>query len=451
MRSVVQGSAGDLQGVSRDLETVSAETEAVYRKLTLRLIPFLFVCWVINYIDRVNVGFAKIPLSNDLGLSDAAYGLGVGLFFVGYILFEVPSNIVMERIGARKTITRIMLLWGVISCSMSFITSPVHFYIARMLLGAAEAGFYPGIILYLTYWFPSGRRARITSRFLLAIAVSGIIGGPISGWILNNMVDTLGFRNWQWLFMLEGLPAVLAGVIAYFYLDNGPAVANWLSEREREIIISNLRIDESLKSHESGSFFTLLRDPRVYVAIVGYSVVPLIGTVLNYWTATIIHSSGIENIWHVGLLSAIPFLVGAFAMLVNARHSDRTLERRWHFFFATFVGATGCALLPLVHGSWVFSIACLCLVGISYFCATGTFWTIPPAYFNGATAAAGIAMISGLGQFGSLLAPMLLGWLKTHTNSIATGLYTIGAISIIGGLVISIGIPKHALRERKLD
>ncbi|MDB5774022.1 MAG: transporter [Herbaspirillum sp.] len=429
-----------------------AETESIYRKITLRLIPFLFICWVINYIDRVNIGFAKIPLSKDLGLSDAAYGLGVGLFFIGYILLEIPSNMIMQRIGARKTITRIMFLWGMISCSMSFITTPTHFYIARILLGAAEAGFYPGIILYLTYWFPSGRRARITSRFLLAIAVSGIVGGPISGWILHNMVDTWGWRNWQWLFLLEGAPAVLAAVVAYFYLDDSPKDAKWLTQGERDIIARNLQADENMKAHGTGhNFLGVLKDPRVYLLIVGYTVIPLIGTVLNYWTATIIHQSGIEDIWHVGLLSAIPFIIGAVAMLINARHSDRTLERRWHFAFAIFVGAVGCVLLPFVASNWILSIACLGLVGISYFCGTGTFWTIPPAYFTSATAAAGIALISSMGQFGSLLAPMLLGWLKTHSNNIATGLYVIAAISVAGALVIVLGIPKSALRERRLE
>ncbi|WP_250460147.1 MFS transporter [Caballeronia sp. INML5] len=452
MPSVVQGSAGEVALGTQGSAVERAQTESLYRKLTVRLIPFLFVCWVINYIDRVNIGFAKIPLSKDLGLSDAAYGLGVGLFFVGYILFEVPSNALMEKIGAKKTIARIMVLWGVVSCSMAFITTPTQFYIARTLLGAAEAGFYPGIILYLTYWFPSGRRARITSRFLLAIAVSGIVGGPISGWILNNMVGVLEFRNWQWLFVLEGMPAVIAGIVAYFFLDNRPRDARWLTEIEREIILRNLTLDESVKTKAHGHrFLHLLRDPRVYLVILGYTTVPLLGTVLNYWTATIIHQSGIENIWHVGLLSAIPFVVGATAMLINAWHSDRTLERRWHYFFATFIGATGCVLLTYFSNDWVMAISCLCLVGVAYFCRTGTFWTIPPAYFSGAAAATGIAMISSLGQFGSLLAPMLLGWLKTHTNSISTGLYVIAAISILGGVAIARGIPKQALRERRPD
>ncbi|MDR5798200.1 MFS transporter [Caballeronia sp. LZ008] len=452
MPSVVQGSAGEVALGTQGSAVERAQTESLYRKLTVRLIPFLFVCWVINYIDRVNIGFAKIPLSKDLGLSDAAYGLGVGLFFVGYILFEVPSNALMEKIGAKKTIARIMVLWGVVSCSMAFITTPTQFYIARTLLGAAEAGFYPGIILYLTYWFPSGRRARITSRFLLAIAVSGIVGGPISGWILNNMVGVLEFRNWQWLFVLEGMPAVIAGIVAYFFLDNRPRDARWLTEIEREIILRNLTLDESVKTKAHGHrFLHLLRDPRVYLVILGYTTVPLLGTVLNYWTATIIHQSGIENIWHVGLLSAIPFVVGATAMLINAWHSDRTLERRWHYFFATFIGATGCVLLTYFSNDWVMAISCLCLVGVAYFCGTGTFWTIPPAYFSGAAAATGIAMISSLGQFGSLLAPMLLGWLKTHTNSISTGLYVIAAISILGGVAIARGIPKQALRERRPD
>src|SRR6516225_2947069 len=200
----------------------SALIEGTYRKVTLRLMTFLFFCWVLNYLDRVNVSFAQLQLKHDLGLSDAAYGLGVSLFFIGYILLEVPSTLLLRRIGARKTVTRIMLLWGAISTATAFMTAPWQFYLARTLLGAAEAGFWPGIILYLSFWYPAPRRARITSRFLLAIAAAGIIGGPLSGWILHNFVDVLGYRNWQWLFFLEGLPALLMGVVAFFYLVDRP-------------------------------------------------------------------------------------------------------------------------------------------------------------------------------------------------------------------------------------
>lgn len=425
------------------------QLEATYRKVTLRLVPFLFVCWVINYIDRVNVGFAKIPLAHDLALSDAAYGLGVGLFSIGYILFEVPSNLLLERIGARKTMTRIMLLWGAVSCSMMFISSPTHFYIARILLGAAEAGFYPGLLLYLTYWFPSARRARITSRFLLAMAFSGMIGGPIAGWILHTFVDVGGLRNWQWLFLLEGLPAIIMGCIAYFYLDDKPEHAKWLTDTEKSIVLNNLKADEAYKNAgHKHSFFDVLRDPRVYVAVAGYTVIPLIGIVLNYWTPTIIKQAGVSDIWHIALLSSIPFVLGAAGMLLIARHSDRKLERRWHYLCTVSLGALGLAMLPSFADKFELAIGCLSLVGVAYYAGSTIFWTIPPAYFSAATVAGGIALTSSMGQFGSLLAPMLLGWLKTHTNSISTGLYIIAAITVVGGLVVVLGIPKSALRER---
>jgi ACS family phthalate transporter-like MFS transporter len=427
----------------------TAQIEATYRKVTLRLVPFLFLCWVINYIDRVNVGFAKIPLAHDIGLTDSAYGLGVGLFTIGYILFEVPSNMLLEKIGARKTMSRIMLLWGIVSCSTMFITSPAEFYIARILLGAAEAGFYPGLILYLTYWFPSARRARITSRFLLAMAVSGMIGGPIAGWVLDNPVGAMGLHNWQWLFLLEGLPAILMGCITYFYLNDKPQQAKWLTDTEKNIVLSNLEADEAYKDRgHAHSFLEVLRDPRMYVAVAGYTVIPLIGVVLNYWTPTIIKQAGVRDIWHISLLSSIPFVLGAAGMLIVARHSDRKLERRWHFLCTVSLGALGLVLLPQVTHTFVLAIGCLSLVGVAYYAGSTIFWTIPPTYFRASTVAAGIALTSSMGQCGSVLAPILLGWLKTHTDSIATGLYIIAAITIVGGLVIVLGIPKSALRER---
>jgi ACS family phthalate transporter-like MFS transporter len=425
----------------------SAQVEATYRKVTLRLMTFLFVCWVLNYLDRVNVSFAQLQLKQDLGLSDAAYGLGVSLFFIGYILLEVPSTLLLKRIGARRTVTRIMLLWGAISTCMAFMTSPWQFYLARTLLGAAEAGFWPGIILYLTYWYPSERRARITSRFLLAIAAAGIIGGPLSGLILQNFSGVLGYRNWQWLFFLEGLPAVIAGAIAFFYLTDRPDEAKWLSADQKQIIAEALEADQRQKPANAPSrLWPALCDRRVYILAAGWATVPLCGTILNYWTPTIIKQAGISNVLHIGLLSALPYIVGAVAMLFIARSSDLLLERRWHFVTSTTVGAVGAATLTLLTHNWPAAILCLSLVSISYFAAAAIIWSIPPTYLSGEAAAGGIGVISSLGQVGAFFAPIVLGWVKSLTGSFAAGLLLVAALVFCGGVAVLLGVPRASHR-----
>lgn len=421
--------------------------EATFRKVTWRLMSFLFVCWVLNYLDRVNVSFAQLQLKQDLGMSDAAYGLGISLFFIGYILLEVPSTLWLEKVGARKTVTRIMLLWGMISTSMAFMTSPTQFYIARILLGAAEAGFWPGIILYMTYWFPAERRARITSRFLLAIAVAGVIGGPLSGWILHNFDGVMGYRPWQWLFFLEGLPAVLGGVVAYFYLVDKPEQATWLSAAEKAIIEEALAADARAAGNKAESgrqphgIRTALRDPRVYVLAWGWSTVPLCGTILNYWTPTIIKQSGVNNILTVGLLSALPYMIGALGMLAIARSSDLSLERRWHFFACTCLGGLGGLALAVMSGNSVAAILCLGLISVSYFSAAAIIWSIPPAYLPEEARASGIGIISSIGQIGAFCAPIMLGWIKTVTGSLTIGVVIISALVISGGLAVLLGVP----------
>jgi ACS family phthalate transporter-like MFS transporter len=422
----------------------SALTEATYRKITRRLMTFLFVCWVLNYLDRVNVSFAQLQLKHDLGLSDAAYGLGVSLFFIGYILLEVPSTLLLRRIGARKTVTRIMLLWGTVSTAMAFMTAPWQFYVSRTLLGAAEAGFWPGIILYLSYWYPAERRARITSRFLLAIAAAGIIGGPLSGLILENFGNVLGFRNWQWLFFLEGLPAIVAGITAYFYLVDRPQDARWLTDKQKHIVISALEEEQRNKPHGAPSrLLAALRDRRVYVIAAGWATVPICGTILNYWTPTIIKLSGVSNLLNIGLLSALPYIVGAVAMLFIARSSDLRLERRWHFAVSTTAGAAGATILTTLTHNWPASIACLSLVSISYFAAAAIIWTIPPAYLKGNAAAGGIGVISSLGQVGAFFAPVALGWIKTVSGSFSVGILLVAALVFIGGIAVLIGVPRE--------
>ena len=425
-------------------------SDAAYAKVTWRLLPFLFICYVLNFIDRVNISFAHLQFKQDLGVTDASYGLGVGLFFIGYVLLEVPSNLLMQRIGARRTVSRIMVLWGIVSAGMMFVRTPGEFYLARILLGAAEAGFFPGVVLYLTYWYPSARRARITSLLLMAVAVAGVLGGPVSGWIMANLNNTRGLHGWQWLFLLEGIPAAIAGVVAYFYLYDRPTDAKWLTTEERAIIKYNLDADERQKrTVAQHNFLRVLADPRVYVVALGYMVVPWAGSVLNFWSPSIIHRSGVTDVWHVGLLSMIPYAVGATFMLVISRHSDRHLERRWHFASMAFLAALGIALLPSASTNWIASIGFLTVATIGYLAAVSLFWTIPPAYLSGTAAAGGIALISCIGQAGGLLAPVVIGWINGLTGNLALGLYVVAAVVVVGGITVIAGLPARMLRERR--
>jgi ACS family phthalate transporter-like MFS transporter len=428
------------------------ERRAVYAKVGWRLVPFLFLCYMLNFVDRVNISFAHLQFQKDIGLSDAAYGLGVGLFFIGYVALEVPSNLLLKRIGARLTISRIMLLWGFVSAGLMFVQSPVQFYVARTLLGIAEGGFFPGVVLYLTYWFPSAKRARITSRLFLAVAVAGTLGGPVSGWILMHMNGAVGLRGWQWLFLLEGAPAALVGLIAYFYLDDRPTHAQWLTERERMIIAFDLVADENLKTTAcSTTFGQVLRDPRIYLLSLGYMVVPWASSVLNFWGPSIIRKSGIANLADVGLLSAVPYIFGAGFMILVCRSSDRTMERRWHFGAVAVLTAVGLAFLPAVSNDWLASIVLLTVATAGYLTAVALFWTIPPAYLSGPAAAGGIGLVSCIGQSGGLVAPVVFSWSNSLTNSASAGFYVVAGVIVCAGLSILIGVPASRLHERRSD
>jgi ACS family phthalate transporter-like MFS transporter len=422
----------------------------VYRKINWRLLPLLFVCYVLNYIDRVNVSFAHLQFKQDLGFSDAAYGFGVGIFFVGYILFEVPSNLLMRRVGARRTITRIMVLWGLISSATMFVHTPMQFYAARIALGIAEAGFFPGIILYLTYWFPSTRRARVTSRFVMAIAVSGIVGGMTSGWIMHSFDGVWGMHAWRWLFFLEGLPSVVVGVLVYFCLADRPEDAPWLTDDQKRIVRVDLDADEALKEKgaKTHTFVGALKNSKVYIAAVGWFIVPWPGAVINFWAPSIIKQSGVTDLLHVGLLSAIPYVCGAISMLAVCWHSDRKLERRWHFGLSALVAAMGVLTLSFFTDHWLASIVWLSVMTAGYLAATAMFWSIPTAFLSGSAAAGSIALISSLGQVGGLLAPAALGWLKTYTGSIAPGLWLVAMVVGLGVVIVLRGIPVSLLREQ---
>jgi len=285
----------------------------------------------------------------------------------------------------------------------------------------------------------------------MASAAAGIIGGPLSGWILHNFVGVMGFKNWQWLFFLEGLPALVMGIVAYFYLVDRPEQARWLDAEEKEIILSALAADRSEKkpaTHSAHQLLAALRDPRVYILAAGWGTVPLCGTILNYWSPTLIRQAGVADVFHVGLLSALPYIIGALGMFAIARSSDVRLERRWHFFLCTSIGGLGGFVLPMVSTSTTASILCLGMISISYFGAAAIIWSIPPAYLNVEAAAAGIGAISSLGQIGAFCGPLALGWIKTLTGSLSIGLSSIAAIVVLGGFAVLIGVPANTLREK---
>jgi D-galactonate transporter len=426
-----------------------SEAHAVYRKVTWRLLPFLFVCYVFAYLDRANIGFAHLQFSRDIGISEAAFGLGVGLFYAGYMLFEVPSNLWLQRVGVRRTLLRIMVLWGIVSAGTAFVQTPVQFYIARVLLGAAEAGFFPGVILYFTYWFPAVRRARITSIFMTAICVSGINSGPLSGLILHSLSGVLQLRGWQWMFLLEGLPSIVAGLFAYAYLTDRPEQAEWLSAAEKRFLLDELKHEAQAKAPRAhASIWVALKEPKFYVLTFAYFSVPWASIVVHIWAPSVIQKSGVTNLWHIGLLSAVPYVVGAVAMYLLSRSSDRMLERRWHFMVSTVLAAAGVAFLPLAANSLGILMVLLCVATAGYLGMLSLFWTIPPAYLSTTVAASGIGLISTLGQLGGISAPTVIGFASTHFGSNDMGLYAVAIVSILGGLAIMLGIPATSINER---
>jgi len=422
----------------------SDEVERTYRKLTLRLMPFLIICYIVSYLDRANISFAKLQFMNDLGFSEAAYGLGAGLFFIGYVLFEVPSNIWMQRIGARRTLLRIMILWGLISSAMMFVNTPMQFYVMRFLLGAAEAGFFPGVILYLTYWFPAARRGRVTGFFMMGAATAGIIGGPVSTWIMVHMANLHGLHGWQWLFLLEGMPAVILGIVAFYFLCDRPGDATWLSEREKAIVQSDLAAEEKGEPRGKGhGLREALRNPKVYVGMVGYFCVLVSFNAIGFWAPTIIRDVGVKDLVDVGLLSSAVFLAGAAGTYIVGYSSDIRMERRWHLAACGAVIAVCFACLPLVAHNITFAIALLSIAAAASYGGFVVFWTIPQSFLTGHTKASGIALITSLGGIGAFVSPTLVGWMKSSTGSIYAGLTILGCITLIGAVVILIAIPAH--------
>ncbi len=419
--------------------------------MTRRIIPFLILCYVFNFLDRINIGIAHLQFGEDLKFDDTIYGIGTGIFFIGYLLFEIPSNLMLARVGFRRTLLRIMLAWGLVSAGTMFVTTPSQFYAVRLLLGAAEAGFVPGIFLYLTYWYPSHRRARITSLFYLALPLSGLIGNPVSGWIMTTFDGLHGWKGWQWLFLIEGLPSALLGIVAFFYLDDRPGDARWLSAAERATIESALAADEAGKRKESqaAGLAAILRDPRLYVlGAVSFASYSLANTI-SYWSPAVIRGSGLRSVLEVGLVSAVPFLIAAVVMLLVGRHSDRTLERRWHASACLLAASLALLLLPSYLGSTWASVALLAVAAAGHYSTLAVFWTIPSGYLARGAAPGGIALVSTIGALGAAISPVVLGWTKTMTGELSTGLYLTAAVVFLGSVTLVAGIPARLLEPRR--
>jgi ACS family tartrate transporter-like MFS transporter len=411
------------------------------KKVMWRLIPFLFVCYFVAYLDRVNVGFAKLQMSSALGLSEAAYGLGAGLFFIAYFLLEVPSNLALDKFGARLWIARIMVSWGIISGMFAFIgpissatgvSSEGVFYTLRFLLGIAEAGFFPGIIFYLTLWFPSIYRARVVSLFMLAIPFSSIIGAPISGALLG--ITGFGLAGWQWLFILEALPSILMGIAVIFYMTDRPAMAKWLTDDERSWLDTRLAGESQKKqAAEHLSIGKALSDPRVLACAFVYFCLNAASYGVAFFLPTIIKGFGASNL-QTGFLSALPFVFGAIGMVLLGRNSDRTLKRREHVCFAMLlatigVGGAGLASTPVM----ILGLLCLGQIGVS--AMPPLFWPIPSAFMTGTSAAAGIAAINSIGNLSGFAGPYMMGYLKDLTGNFTVGLLILGGCALVGAIV----------------
>jgi D-galactonate transporter len=432
------------KGVGSD----TPEVDAIYRKVSWRLVAFLFIGYLVAYLDRINVGFAQLQMQHDLGFSDAVYGLGAGIFFAGYFLFEVPSNLMLEKIGVRKTMTRVFICWGLVSACMRFISSPMEFYVMRFLLGVFEAGFTPGVILYLTYWYPGTRRARVMGIFSSAITVAGVIGSPISGAIMTHLAGLYGMTGWQWLFLLEGLPAVVLGLLVPVVLVNQPRDAKWLSSREKDIIENQLAAESRLNAaNRRHTFGDALKDPRIYLfAFVYFAVICGIYAV-SFWLPTILKNAGVKDAFAVGMYSIIPYSVGALGMIFISRHSDSKMERRWHLAGCAFVGGAALVMIAATTGNLALALVAFAIATATIFTGMPLFFAILTSYLSGSAAAGGIALINSLALIGGFVSPAIMGWAKTTTGSFTSGLYILAALLVVAGVAVLLGTPAHGTRE----
>lgn len=417
---------------------------ALLAKIRRRLIPFMFVLYIVSYLDRINVGFAALQMNEALGFSSAVFGFGAGIFFIGYFLYEVPSNLMMQRLGARIWIARIMVTWGIISSAMMFVTTERRFYTLRFLLGIAEAGFFPGMILYLTYWFPAVDRARTIAWFMTATAIAGVVGGPVSGALLS-LHGLGGLEGWQWLFLLEGLPAIVLGFVVLRYLDDGPEQATWLSDAEKAAIVERLSAEANEKEqHGRHTLLQGLFNGRVWLLALIYFCIVAGFYGISFWLPQIVKAFSEAGNFTVGVLSALPYVAAAIVMVIVGAHSDRTVERRWHVAGSALVGAAGMVASGYTTAP-VASLIALSVAAAGIWGTMGPFWALPTAYLGGTAAAGGIALINSIGNLGGFVGPYLIGIARDYPGDFQSGMTTLAVILVLGAaLVIAVRDERNA-------
>lgn len=410
------------------------DEHAIVRKITWRIIPFVFLLYIVSYLDRANIGYAALEMNKELALTSEAFGFISGIFFIGYFLFEVPSNVMLNKYGARVWIARILVTWGLIAAGTAFAQTANQLYVLRFLLGVAEAGFFPGILVYLNRWYPARRRAGITALFAIAVPMAGVIGGPLSGGILELFHDAAGLRGWQWMFLIEGAPVILLGLVVLKCLPDGFASVSWLSDEQKQGLRDELNKEEQRKSITS--FGGILGDARVWLLVAVYCAVMLAVNTLAFWMPTLIHAAGIGSDGRVGLLSAVPYLAGCFFMIACGRSSDRRRERRWHLCVPLLMSAVGIAVAGIAPENPTLVMGGLIVAGMGASAALPMFWQLPPAFLSNATQAAGIALISSFGSIASFAAPYLIGWMRDTTHSASLALYVLAFFITLGGLLV---------------
>lgn len=416
-------------------EVDTAVRKSAYRKIAFRLMPFLMLCYFCAYLDRVNVGFAKLQMMSDLQFSEAVYGLGAGIFFIGYFLCEVPSNIVLHKVGARRWIARIMITWGILSGCFTFVQTEWQFYTLRFLLGVAEAGLAPGLLLYLTYWFPSYRRARMTVLWFIAIPISGMIGGPLSGLIMDRMSGVHGWFGWQWMFVIEAIPTVIVGLLVLAVLKDSVQDANWLTQDEKNLVKQELAQDNQHKEgHASVKEF--IADKRLWLLAGIYFCVVMGQYAITFWLPTLIRNSGISDNWHIGLLTSLPYMCAIVVMILAGRSGDHFQERRWHLIIPMCAGALALTFATLFASNLTLSLICLCIAASGVLTASSLFWMLPTNFLGGVSAAAGIAAVNSFANLAGFCSPYLIGWVTTNTGSNAIGMFLITAVLIFGASLV---------------
>jgi MFS transporter, ACS family, tartrate transporter len=425
----------------------SDEGRATIARVVRRLIPFIFLCYVVAYIDRVNIGFAGLELRRDLGLTAWDYGLGGGLFFLGYCLFEIPSNLLLERFGARVWMARIMIAWGIASMAMVFVVGPWSFWIMRVVLGVAEAGFFPGAILYLTYWVPAAERARTGALFMTAAPVAVMIGAPASHALLA-LDGALGLKGWQWLFIVEGFPAVILGVISLYVLTDRPEQANWLPPPERRWLSDVMAREQSTRVAHHGGHLHALLNGRVLLICFIYFLNTLVTYGVFLWLPTILQEASGFKDYRLSVITALPFVVALIGMVLIGRHSDRTGERKGHVAACAVTGAVGLVIAAMADKNVALIVVAFAICQLGQRSVQGVFWAIPPMFLGGTAAAAGIALINSIGNLGGFVGPTVMGWLRGSSGNYSSGLLVLASALVLEAiLVLSLRLPRSPAQE----